>query len=101
MKKSLITNGLFYTAVLLLALPTQMYAQSLGLQSAGQKLATELEGVFPYIAGGIFIFVAFRNLGNFVGENADIWKGIKNLAFYILAVLVAVGIYRFVKSQAL
>ncbi len=101
MKKSVISKGLFYTGFLLLALPTQAFAQNLGLGDAGNRLMTEVERVFPYIAGIIFIFVGFKNLGNFTSENGDIWKGIKNLVFYILAVLIVVGVYRFVKTQTL
>lgn len=101
MKKNFLSTKFLLAGGLLLTLPTKIYAQSLGLQDAGQKLMTEVEGVFPYIAGIIFLFVGWKNLGNFTSENGDIWKGIKNLVFYILAVLIVVGVYRFVKTQTL
>lgn len=101
MKKTFWGNAFVYAGFFLIAVPMQVYGQSLGLGDAGNKLMSEVEKVFPYVAGIIFLFVGFKNLGHFTEGDGDVWKGIKNLAFYIFAVLCVVGVYKFVKSQSL
>lgn len=98
MKKQ-IANYCFYAGVTLISIPLQ--AQDLGLGNAGSTLGTQVEALFPWIAGLVFLFVAFKNWGNLVGEGGDVWKGIKNLILYVLSVVVVIGIYRYIKSQRL
>lgn len=76
-------------------------AQSLGLASGGQTLMNEAAGAFPYVAGFIFIFVAFKNMDHFTSKGGDVWEGVKNIGIYLLLVLVIVGAYQFIKSKAL
>ncbi|UTG66817.1 hypothetical protein J2O02_18295 (plasmid) [Elizabethkingia anophelis] len=89
----------FYAGITLISIPLQ--AQSLNLGNPGSAMSSAVEQWFPWIAGVIFLFVAFKNMGNLVGEGGDVWKGIKNLLLYVLVVLVVVGVYRWIKSQSL
>ncbi|MDV4099074.1 hypothetical protein CMT22_17770 [Elizabethkingia anophelis] len=92
-------NFCFYAGITLISIPLQ--AQSLNLGNPGQSISSSIEAWFPWIAGAIFLFVAFRNMGDLVGTGGDVWKGVKNLLLYVLVVLVVVGVYKWVKSQSL
>lgn len=75
-------------------------AQSLGLQSAGQKLMNEVAGAFPYVAGILFVIAGWKALNEY-SETKDHMAALKIVMWYILAVLVIVGGYQFVKGLAL
>ena len=45
------------------------------------------------------IGVAIYNVGNFIGENADSSKGIKNIIKYVVFLLIVVAIYQFIKVK--
>jgi len=99
MKNNKILNSCFYIAVFFIS--ASLNAQSINIGNPAQTLTSQVEKWFPWIAGIIFLFVAFKNLGNLVNEGGDPWKGIKNLILYCLIVAAVVGIYKWVKTQSL
>lgn len=79
---------------------TMLFAQDLNLTAPAEKIMTQLEKAFPFVAAAIFIGVGIKNLGNFTGEG-DMQKGIKNVLVFVFALLIIVAVYKFVKGQAL
>ena len=92
MRKNFLLFGLSLTTLAL-------QAQDFGIASTGQSLMNELAKAFPYIAFAGFIGVAIYNVGNFIGENADSSKGIKNIIKYVVFLLIVVAIYQFIKVK--
>lgn len=76
-------------------------AQNLGLSDAGNKMMNEVEKAFPFIAGILFIFAAWKALGEYNENGKDVWSGIKVILFYIIIMLVVVGAYKFIKTMSL
>ena len=95
-------NTTKFTALgLLLFANINAFAQTFGLQSAGEKMLNEVAGAFPFIAGLLFIFAAWRALAEYNENGKDVWSGVKVILFYIIILLVVIGAYKFVKSQGL
>mgnify|MGYP000847196559 CR=1 FL=1 len=92
MKKNFLLFGLSLTTLAL-------QAQDFGIANTGQKLMNELAKAFPYIALAGLAGVGIYNVGNFIGENADTSKGIKNVVKYLVFLLIVVSVYQFAKSQ--
>lgn len=92
---------LFKGAVLTALLGFELViAQSLGLQRAGQSIMNEVAGLFPYIAAiGLAITGGYALID--FGKNKDYMEALKIVLFYILAVVIIVAAYQFVKSQSL
>ena len=77
-----------------------MNAQNLGLQNAGKKILDEIAGAFPFIAGIIFIIVAWKALSEY-NDTKDVFSALKIVIWFVVALLVVIGVYQFVKSQSL
>lgn len=90
-----------FALAILFCLSGTAFGQNLGLDQVGHNLQSQLERFFPYIAAIIFIFVAFKNLGHFTENDGNPWVAVRNLLYYIIAVLVVVGVYNLVKSKSL
>lgn len=86
---------------LLLFASVNTFAQSFGLEAAGKKMLDEVAGAFPFIAGLLFIFAAWRALSEYNENGKDVWSGVKVILFYIVILLVIIGAYKFVRSQSL
>lgn len=92
MKKRILFAGFFLATMI-------AQAQDFGIASTGEKLMNELAKAFPYIALAGLAAVGIYNIGNFIGENADTSKGIKNIIKYLVFLLIVVAVYQFAKSQ--
>lgn len=90
-------KGAVFTALLGFNL---VMAQSLGLQKAGQTMMNEVAGAFPYVAGVLFVVAGWKALNEY-SESKDILAALKIVMWYIIAVLVIIGGYQFVKTQSL
>ncbi len=85
------------TAFLSFALMTSILtAQDLDLQTPVTKLSDQIKGIFPYVAGVIFLIVVMVNLGHFVKENGDWKKGLMNIIIYVVIVGVVAGLFQFI-----
>lgn len=98
LNKLIMSKKIFFSVSLVLT-SVALQAQDFGIASTGQKLMNELAKAFPYIALAGLAGVGIYNIGNFVGENADTSKGIKNVIKYLVFLLIVVAIYQFAKSQ--
>lgn len=93
-------NYLLVIAFLLIAQVSFAQGGTLDFTSPARKLLSALEKLFPYIAGIGALWVIFKNLNHF-GEGEDVWKGLKNIGFYILIVFCLAASYKFIKSISL
>ncbi|MRM84278.1 hypothetical protein [Riemerella anatipestifer] len=75
-------------------------AQTFGLKAAGEKFMGEVAGAFPYIAGILFVFAAWKALDEY-SQSKDVLAALKIILWFALALVVIVGIYQFVKGQSL
>lgn len=64
-------------------------------------LLSEVEAVFPYLAGLGFLVTTAMNLGNLQGENRDMKKFFTNLGIYVLGLLIVSAIYAWIKGYSL
>lgn len=95
------TNFLFKGAVLTaLFIFQSAMAQSLGLQGAGQNILNEVAGAFPYVAAVLFIFAGWKALNEY-SETKDVMASLKIVLWYIIAILVIVGAYGYIKNVKL
>lgn len=98
MKKQYLTKVLTFATLFFAS--TMLFAQDLNLTAPAEKILTQLEKAFPFVAAAIFIGVGIKNLGNFTGEG-DVQKGIKNVLTFVFALLIIVAVYKFVRAQGL
>lgn len=94
MKKHI--TGLFAMGTLFAS--NLMSAQNIDLQTPAQNLATQLKGVFPYVAVAIFVVVILVNLGHFVKEGGDWKKGLTNIVLFAIVLSVITGLVAYVGS---
>ena len=87
-------------ALLLSGVAVKSQAQDLFGDSI-QNIVGQIETIFPWVAGAIFIVGVLFNLGKFFGEDRDIKKGITNILIYVVVLLSITGIYAFIKSISL
>ncbi|MDF0720859.1 hypothetical protein P0M11_12700 [Kaistella sp. PBT33-4] len=73
------------------------YAQ-INLKGPAQQLASEIKGIFPFVAVVIFIVVVFVNLGHFVKDNGDWRKGVTNIVLFAAILGAVVGLINYVGS---
>lgn len=76
-------------------------AQNIDLQSPANNLKQQIAGIFPIVAGILFVVVALVNLGHFTKEGGDWKKGVFNIILYCIIVGVVVGLYQYVSSVSL
>lgn len=81
---------------LTLGTPTLAFAQSINLKGPAQQFASEIKGIFPYVAVAIFIVVVLVNLGHFVKDNGDWKKGLTNIVLFALILGAVVGLINYV-----
>lgn len=75
------------------------YAQ-INLKGPAQQLATEIRGVFPYVAVCIFIVVILSNLGKFTSENGDWKKGVTNIVIFAAILGAIQGLVAYVANMS-
>lgn len=76
-----------------------LLSAQINLQGPAQQLATELRGVFPYVAVAIFIVVILSNLGKFAGENSEWKKGVTNIIIFAAVLGAIQGLISYVASM--
>lgn len=96
MKTKLILS--FFTVTLV---TKNAFAQTEMFGSFAKDMQQEIEGLFPYILGLVFIISALFNSGKFFGEDRDIKKGITNILIFVGGALLIMGIYKYVTSLTL
>lgn len=74
------------------------YAQ-INLREPAQQLATEIRGIFPFVAVAIFIVVILSNLGKFVNENGDWKKGVTNIVIFAAILGAIQGLVAYVANM--
>ncbi|RNA63944.1 hypothetical protein D1631_00085 [Chryseobacterium nematophagum] len=81
---------------LIIGTPTLAFAQTINLKGPAQQLASEIKGIFPYVAVAIFVVVVLVNLGHFVKDNGDWKKGLTNIVLFALILGFVVGLINYV-----
>lgn len=94
MKKKILATLLLSVAA------SQSYAQEFFGDSA-QRIQSEIEWLFPILAGIIFLVGVALNLGKFFGENRDIKQGITNILIFVAVIIGIGGVYAVIKNFVL
>ena len=90
---SLILGSLFVSAA--------SNAQAIDLAGPANQIKSQLETVFPIVAGILFIVVALVNLGHFTKEGGDWKKGLFNILIFCIVVGLIAGMYSYITSISL
>ena len=76
-------------------------AQDLDLTSPAKNISDQIKGLFPYIAGAVFLVVVLVNLGHFVKENGDWKKGLTNIVVFVVIIGVVAALFQYVSTVQL
>jgi type IV secretory pathway VirB2 component (pilin) len=86
------------TALIMLFFTAALQAQEIDLETPVKDITDQIKGIFPYIAGAIFLIVVLVNLGHFIKENGDWKKGLMNIIIYVIIIGVVAGFFQFITS---
>jgi uncharacterized membrane protein len=96
--KKRVNNSLLITALFTTVIAN---AQDIDLTTPATTFSNQIKGIFPIVAGILFIVVALINLGHFTKEGGDWKKGLTNIIIFVAIVGVIAGLYSYVTSISL
>lgn len=69
--------------------------------SSVEDMMEELETVFPWVVGIMFLVLAGMNHKHFMGEDRDLKKGFTNIIVFVIGVSVTIAVYQYLKGLSL
>lgn len=67
--------------------------------SGGNKLLQEVRSNWGWVLLIVTIIFLLFNLGNFMGENSDSKKGVRNILLYVGAVLLSIALIKYLETN--